>query len=89
MPGPAHARKDAKERWEEYLEEVKPWLDMKIRLVCTLVPKITIYPEGGAEPEYELTEEQDALLRNINESIEMIQAKYAEKGDNPCPPSDM
>jgi len=59
----------------EYINAIKPYLDMKYRVYCVTLPKTTINPDGKIEHEYDFTDEQKETLRLVDEGIEMVKRR--------------
>ena len=56
----------------EFISAIQPIIKAKCNLMNKCLPKITVYPDGKVEKEYDFTEDQKRLLANADEAIEHI-----------------
>jgi hypothetical protein len=56
-------------RFQAFQGAIQPFIRMKCRLMNLKMPKRTIYADGRSETEYEWTEDEKALLAQIDELI--------------------
>ena len=59
-------------RQRAYIEAIKPYMDMRYRVYCETAPKLTIYPDGRIEHEYNFTPEQKEVLRLAEEGVQAV-----------------
>lgn len=65
-------------RKNDYLAAVKPYRDVIIKIYACSLPKLIIHENGKVERRYEFSEETQASLDYLRETIERIAAKYSE-----------
>jgi hypothetical protein len=56
-------------RFRAFQDAIQPFIRMKCRLLNLKMPKRIIYADGHSETEYEWTEDEKALLAQIDELI--------------------
>jgi len=56
----------------QYRDAIQPIIRMKTRIMCLVIPEITVYPDGRVEHDYKFTDDQKALLDNADKAINQI-----------------
>jgi|GEM_PF-5433069 len=56
----------------EFIQAIQPIIKAKCDLMNKCLPRITVYPSGKVEREYDFTEEQKRLLEDADKYIEHL-----------------
>lgn len=67
---------DTRNLQREYIQAIKPYLDLKHSIYSLVLPKITLFPDGSIETEYDFPQEEKDNLAKLDEMMEDIRSKF-------------
>ncbi len=59
-------------RKREYLEAIKPFVQLKVQIYARAMPTIIVHEDGEVEHKYNFPEEVERTLKQIDENIEYV-----------------
>lgn len=60
----------------DYIQTIGPYLDQKYKIYSSVKPKITLFPDGTVEHDYDFTCEQLEVLGLLDDLINIAKEKF-------------